>query len=30
MPGWVWVAIGLAAILLVLFLVGIRFDLTVH
>lgn len=30
MPRWVWVCIGLAAILLILFLVGIRFDLNIH
>ena len=30
MPRWVWVCIGLAAILLVLWLVGIRFALSVN
>lgn len=30
MPRWVWVLIGLAALLLVLYLVGIRIDLNVH
>jgi uncharacterized membrane protein YuzA (DUF378 family) len=30
MPRWVWVLIGIAALLLVLYLVGIRFDLSVH
>jgi len=30
MPRWVWVLIGIAALLLVLYLVGIRFTLTVH
>lgn len=30
MPRWVWVCIGLAAILLILFLVGIRLDLNIH
>lgn len=29
MPRWVWVLIGLAALLLVLYLVGIRFHLSV-
>ena len=30
MPRWVWVLIGVAAILLILFLVGIRIDLGIH
>lgn len=30
MPRWVWVAIGVAALLLILWLVGIRFSLGVH
>lgn len=30
MPRWVWVLIGLAALLLVLYLVGIRVSLVVH
>jgi hypothetical protein len=30
MPRWVWVCIGLAALLLTLYLVGVRFDLNVH
>jgi hypothetical protein len=30
MPRWVWVLIGIAALLLVLYLVGIRFTLSVH
>jgi uncharacterized membrane protein len=30
MPRWVWVLIGIAALLLVLYLVGIRFTLAVH
>jgi bacteriorhodopsin len=29
MPRWVWVAIGLAAVLVVLWLLGIRFGLSV-
>lgn len=27
MPRWVWVLVGLAALLLILYLVGIRFDI---
>ena len=30
MPRWVWVAIGVAALLAILWLVGIRFSLGVH
>ena len=30
MPRWVWVCIGVAAILLILYLVGIRFDLSMN
>jgi hypothetical protein len=30
MPRWVWVLIGIAALLLVLYLVGIRITLNVH
>lgn len=30
MPRWVWVLIGIAALLLVLYLVGIRVSLVVH
>lgn len=30
MPRWVWVLIGLAALLLVLYLVGIRVTLNIH
>lgn len=30
MPRWVWVCIGLASILLILYLVGIRFDLSMN
>ena len=30
MPRWVWVLIGIAALLLVLYLVGISVDLNVH
>ena len=30
MPRWVWVLIGIAELLLVLYLVGIRFTLSVH
>ena len=30
MPHWVWVCIGVAAILLILYLVGIRFDLSMN
>lgn len=30
MPRWVWVLVGVAALLLVLYLVGIRFTLTIH
>jgi len=29
MPRWVWILIGIAALLVVLYLVGIRFDLNV-
>ena len=29
MPRWVWVCIGVAALLLILYLVGIRFSLGV-
>ena len=30
MPRWVWTLIGIAALLLVLYLVGITFTLTAH
>ena len=30
MPRWVWVLIGIAALLLVLYMLGIRFTLTAH
>lgn len=30
MPRWVWVLIGIAALLLILYLVGIRITLGIH
>ena len=30
MPRWVWVCIGIAALLLILYFVGIRFTLGIH
>ncbi len=30
MPRWVWVLIGIAALLLILYLVGIRVALNIH
>lgn len=30
MPRWVWVLVGIAALLPVLYLVGIRFDLAIR
>jgi uncharacterized membrane protein YuzA (DUF378 family) len=30
MPRWVWILIGIAAVLAILWLLGIRFSLTAH